>query len=35
LLDSLFEHPAWLYPIARKIETLHCSPCLNSSSEDS
>ena len=35
LLDGLFEHPAWHYPIALEVGTIEFSPCRNSFSTDS
>ena len=35
LLDGLFEHPAWHYPIALGVGTIEFSLCCNSFSADS
>jgi hypothetical protein len=35
LLDGLFEHPAWHYPIALEVGAIEFSPCRNSFSTDS
>jgi hypothetical protein len=35
LLDGLFEHPAWHYPIALEMGAIEFSPCHNSFSAHS